>query len=211
MIIYLFLLVSIAIPAFLFNNRKLTTEKYIYIVVYIMLATSAASFRDMIGGHDIYIYKSYFDSVGEFGNYYNYELGYYYSNLLLSSLDFEFSTFVFVSSTLILISTFSMVSIYSRLSFLALLILFAKFYLMSYVYIRQGIAMGVAWYSLVYLFKDERLKYISILVLASFFHLSALIFAVTYFCYRKPFSKKIIVSFFVRFDTVNQLHDKFYR
>jgi hypothetical protein len=52
---------------------------------------------------------------------------------------------------------------------------------MSFVYLRQGIAMGIIWFSIGYILKKDFLRFGFLIILAFLFHKSAIIFLPIYF------------------------------
>lgn len=197
MLIYTLLYISFLIPALL-EVRKAESKKYIevyYFLMVIFLVT--AGIRDLIGGYDVYIYRSVFLRNTDGIDSSSFEIGFksLFKVLKLFS-DSEYFMF-FVISCIITITTFTSLKKYSNYIFLALFIFFCKFYLMSYVYLRQGIAMGIVWYSLKYVYRRDLLRFLIVVLMGFLFHKSALIFILVYFFNNKHKKVKYIITFFV--------------
>lgn len=132
----------------------------------------------MIGGFDVYIYGEVYEiSTIRMFLYPNFEWGFklYYWVLKLCSDRREFMFFI---SAIVFIGGHSyVIKKWSPLVYFSLFVYFSKFFFYSFVYVRQGIAMFIAWYSIKYLFSNERAKFALALLVIFFFHKSAIIFA----------------------------------
>ncbi|NJM78915.1 MAG: hypothetical protein HC854_03475 [Flavobacterium sp.] len=67
----------------------------------------------------------------------------------------------FACAAIIMLFHFYTVKKYSSIVYFSLFILFCKFFLMSFVYLRQGIAMGVIWFSIRYVLKADFIRFSS--------------------------------------------------
>ena len=197
MFIYILLLLVIAGFSIFANVNKSIGPRVIVISTFIVAITLVSGFRDMIGGYDIYIYASYFDRVTIMGNYHDYEFGYYLFNLLIKTLGADRYTFFFLVSLIITFGTFFCVAKYSRYSYLAILILFSKFFLMSFVYLRQGISMAIAWLAIKFALNRQFFRFSFVIFLATLFHKSALLFFIIYFLTDRTISNRNISVLFV--------------
>ena len=131
----------------------------------------------MIGGYDIYIYSELYEmSLNQLNEIIIFEPGFvlYYKLLKLFSDDRAFM--IFISSLVVLGLYMYILKKLSLWFYFSLFIFFCKFFLMSFVYIRQGVAMVVCLLGLYYLIKQKRLYAIVIIISSIFFHKSAIIF-----------------------------------
>jgi len=149
-------------------------------VLFISLAVGMiliAGLRDMIGGFDVYIYGEVYeiDNIRMF-LYPNFEWGFkiYYWVLKLVSVKREF--LFFVTAVLIISLHSTLIKKLSPLFGLSIFIYFCKFFLMSFVYFRQGLAMGVIWFAIPFLLDKKYGKALLLVALAFFFHKSSLVF-----------------------------------
>lgn len=197
MLIYIFLLLIIALPAlFLYSNKTLGVRP-IYIWLFIAVISFFSGIRDMIGGYDIYIYASYFDSINTLGNYHNYEYGYYFLSLVINTIGGDRYLFFFIVSLIITIGTFSLIARYSRFSYLAVLIVFSKFFLMSFVYLRQGVSIAIAWLAIKFALNRQFFRFSCTIFMATLFHKSALLFFIIYFLTDRTISNRNISVLFL--------------
>ncbi len=136
-----------------------------------------AGLRDMIGGYDIYVYSEVYESDGRFIlTFKPFEFGFrlYYLLLRIFSTDRYFM--LFVSSLLTFLLFSYNIKRYAYLPFFAAFIIFCKFYLMSYVYVRQGIAMGVIWLAIPFIIKRSYFVVALLCITAFFIHKSSIVF-----------------------------------
>lgn len=162
-----------------------------------LLSIFVNSFRDMIGGYDIYIYAQYFDNVVDNGNFLNYEYGYYLLNFFLYNIyPDRYFFFAIVGLLLLAVFYFFSIKVTNRLAFLIFFLIFCKLYFYTFVYLRQMFAVSLVWFGFYFLFKGDRSKFIIFSILGSLFHLSALIVLPLFFI-RKIFNIKLVVLIFI--------------
>ena len=173
MFIYLFLF---GLASILYFKNPYSRGGVIFLI-FIVSSILIAGFRDMIGGYDIYIYSYYFEiPLGNYNLLDFFEKGFvlYYRILRIFNDD---RTFMIFMSSLIILGIYcyylKKLSIYFYFS---IFIFFCKFYLMSFVYIRQGLAMIFCLIAVYHLINKKRILMISFAVAAFFIHKSSIIF-----------------------------------
>lgn len=155
------------------NEEKPGFGFYIFLILLILIS----GLRDMIGGYDVYIYSEIYESPYEFLAIYDqFELGFraYYLFLRIFSDNRHFM--LFMTATIMMSLFFYNLKKHSPLVYFSIFILFCKFYLMSFVYLRQGIAMGVVWLALPFIFDRKYIKFFLLILVAFFLHKSSIIF-----------------------------------
>lgn len=160
------------------NGEKAGFGYYAFLTLLILIS----GFRDMIGGYDVYVYSEIYESSYEFLAVYNlFEPGFrlYYLFLRIFSDDRQFM--LFMTSLIMMSLMFYNLKKNSPIVYFSVFVLFCKFYLMSFVYLRQGIAMGVIWLSIPFIFEKKYIKFSLIILLAFFLHKSSIIFMPMYF------------------------------
>lgn len=143
-----------------------------------LLLVCFAGFRDMIGGFDVYIYGEVYElPAARILLFEAQEIGFrlVYIALGLLSKDRYFMFFVF--SIIVVAGHSYVIKKISPLVYFSVFILFCKFYLMSFVYVRQGLAMLLTWYTIPLLLKDRKFLAIVLVVAAFFIHKSSIVFA----------------------------------
>lgn len=163
--------------AFLLYWQKDQSSKGLYYFFMICCIVMIGS-RDMIGGFDVYIYGEVFEaySVPQMLAFPFFEKGYLIYNALVRQITDDRYYFFFITAAITIIAHFSAIRKMSPLLFFSLFIYFSKFFLMSFVYVRQFMAMGIVWWALVYLIKGKKLVPILMLVAAYYFHRSSILF-----------------------------------
>lgn len=178
MIPYLFLFLLASFLFFIPSDKKPGIGFYIFLIATILFA----GLRDMIGGYDVYIYGELYEATpAQILAFSNFELGFRWFYVFLRQLSSDRYFMFFVCAVLIMVTHFFTVKKHSPILYFSLFILFCKFFLMSFVYLRQGIAMGIVWYSISYILKKDLLRFLVLVGLAYLFHKSALIFVPIYF------------------------------
>jgi hypothetical protein len=136
-----------------------------------------AGFRDMIGGFDVYIYGEVFEYPPiRILLFQHFEIGFRaFFWLLRLVVDTRESMFLIFSVLVLGIHSYQVKKL-SPLVGLSLFIYFAKFYLMSFIYLRQGFAMGVVWFAVPLLIEHKYIKALFFIGLAFFLHKSSIVF-----------------------------------
>ncbi|MDB4161959.1 EpsG family protein [Bacteroidia bacterium] len=187
MFVYLLLFFLVSIPVFLKDAKKT-------ILLAIAVMILVAGFRDMIGGFDVYIYGEVFElPVIRILLFDLFEWGFRLTYVLLRQVAETRETMFMVFSILVLGIHSYQIKKLSPLVGLSLFIYFAKFYLMSFVYLRQGLAMGIVWFAIPLLQDKKYTKALLIVALAFFFHKSSIIFLPFFFICKYKFSSIQIV------------------
>lgn len=178
MIPYILLFIFTSFLYFQSSLKKVSIGFYLLLFGVIFIS----GLRDMIGGYDVYVYAEVYESPSAFIiGFKPFEIGFrlYYLFLRIFSTDRYFMFFI----TAIIITTFHFFAIkkHSTILYFSIFLIFCKFFLMSFVYLRQGIAMGIIWFSFPYIINRNYLKFSLIVFVAFLFHKSAVIFIPIYF------------------------------
>lgn len=194
MIPYL-LIFLLAFIIFWQNNQHNKSLYYFFMVCCILFVGS----RDMIGGFDVYIYGEVFEaySVPQMLTFSHFEKGYLLYNVLLRQLVSDRYYFFFITAAITIAAHFGAIKKLSPLLFFSLFIYFSKFFLMSFVYVRQFIAMGIIWWALVFLMNKKRVLPILMMVMAYFFHKSSILFFPMIFLLNTRFTRNQMILLIV--------------
>lgn len=163
---------------------------------------------DMIGGYDRYIYGETFDTIADetwTGRQYSrivylkqgIEWGYLGWQILMSFLTENRYVFILFTTLLIYFLFYRAFTRYIEDYPLCVIIFLAFFYYFSMTYLREVIAVGIAWQGVRYIWTRKPLKFFGIMLLASTFHASILIFAIMYFIPFKKYSKHTVFRFLI--------------
>jgi hypothetical protein len=161
-----------------FDNKEGEKPNYFWYYILFITTTFFSGLRDMIGGYDIFIYGQVYEAtVTQILNYKAFEKGFELYFVFLKNFNQDRQFMFFVTAFLVSLLHFRVLKKYSPLLYFSLFILFCKFYLMSFVYLRQFLAMGIIWISIPYIIDKKLLKAFFFVVVAFFFHKSSIIFA----------------------------------
>lgn len=169
--LFIFFLASIL---FFRAYRKVDFLIYFFVLVSIMIA----GLRDMIGGFDVYIYAEVYEVLrGKYLFIYEpFEKGFLTYFYILQTISTKREFMFFISALIMTLLHFYSIKKHSPNIGISLFIYFCKFFLFSFVYLRQGFAMGIAWLSLFYIIEKRYYVTAAFLLLAFFFHKSSIVF-----------------------------------
>ena len=172
MLVYL-LLFSLACVLYYSKNNKAN----LIFTAFTILTICTAGFRDMIGGFDVYIYSQVYESsILTIDNFQFFEPGFVIFFRILNYVNSDRAFMFFVTSVIILGGHYYFFKKLSIWPYFTFFIFFCKFYLMSFVYLRQGIAMVLVLWAISYLVKKKYFPTLLISILALFFHKSSIVF-----------------------------------
>ena len=212
MMIYILILLVIVFFVFLldngkknlvlFNNKKMKIDStYFYIIGTVLILISGL--RKYTIGIDTYAYKVRFEQIKslDFRNFLNnieLEYGYNFLEFLLSRITDNFQLLLIIIAIIYVTSVSRIIKKYSAnppISFILFLTL--GFYTFGMSSIRQTIAISITLLSFDYIVEKKLFKFISFVLIASFFHTSALIFLPSYWFSKFRVNKKSVATFVV--------------
>lgn len=206
MLIYISIFVVALAYYFIAGKKNKKAEK---MLMYFMLFLALfVGFGDMIGGYDRYIYCEEFDDIADttwgsrnytpLHSYVNGpEYGYFYWNVLISYITTNRYIYILITTLFIYFLVYKAFKDYIDNYPLACILFLAFLYYFTMTYVRQLMAIGIAWQGVKYLWeenKKQRLKFWIWLILAATFHDAILIFGAMFFIPTKKYSKKFIIG-----------------
>lgn len=192
-VLYILFLITVTL-----NFFNLNQVKKIFFLMAIIFSILILSFKGVVGGYDLGFYSNYFKLVGDMGNIYNYEIGYYYFNKIVgyfsndSRVLFGIIGFFFILSH----ACFS-IKIDRKHYPIIVFLLFLKLYLISFTYFRQIIAISFYIWGVYYIFYGSKLKSYFFLALSVLFHSSLFLGLVALFINKKIFSKGRLLLIYI--------------
>lgn len=183
MTIYVFLILTCVFFMCFTSNNTRRDRRYVFLVSSLLVVVSGI--RNV--GTDVINYKNYFE-VLDFYNLENslYERGYYLLNRIVQIVfnDFQY-VLIFTSLLIILIITKTILnfSVYPMLSLFFFITLY--FYFTSFNLVRQYVAMAIVFASVKFIIEKKLYHFISVIIIASFFHSTSLFFFPFYWLARK--------------------------
>lgn len=180
---------------------------FIVFITFIFLALFAGMRDEYVGG-DYFNYIRMFEFSPNISNLFSIESYllvrteplYYLLNILSKAIfDNYYSIFIITAFIAVGINTYNY-NKYSPFIILTLLIYFSHLFLYKeMIQIRAGVASAILLFTLPYLYNHKRMKFFSIVFLASMFHAGALVFIPFYFLYKsnlktRTYYKLIVLS-----------------
>lgn len=201
MIYYSSLILSIFILYFITSNLQNTTKaRKIFFIFTCTFVILFQGYRSFTVGTDLASYIPSYSVIGtqinSFSNlsFLNYESGYVVYNKLLYTLGFDERSFLIITAMFIQIPIFYTMYKYSKKPLLSIFVYFAfSNFIMTFSGLRQSIAMSLCFYSYKFIKEKKILFYMVAIIIATLFHLSAIICLLLYpLYYIKLDTKKII-------------------
>lgn len=173
---------------------KLNKNNFFYIKLSLLFLAIVAGLRWEYG-NDYVSYYSIYNTINE-NSVPDVEIGYRILNKIFYNLGVHFNIMLFFIESFNLFLFYKFIRFFSKKNEYYYIYIFL--YLISNIYfftlsgIRQGIAMHIFFYSMIYIYKKELLKFILISSIALFFHKSILIFIIfEIFTYKIKNKRKI--------------------
>ena len=199
---YLFIFFVLFVTLSLSNNTGGMTlagkqGKTVFVACFVVLGLLAA-LRSPIVGNDTKEYIRIFEDCQEMiDNETRFELGYLYYNLLIHNISNNYQL-LFIITSFFIFTTFGIFTWhYSDRPKLALLFFFILVFPSTVNTIRQCMATCILLYSLVFILKRRLFIFILLVVIASFFHITSLLFLVVYPLSYLKINKRIVLLFVV--------------
>ena len=207
MYIYILILVLALAGAFLLKQGS--TKSTAYLVCWLATLALFVGFSDMLGGYDRYIYGELFDEVADVrragGNIqaayifelYSSEFGFSWLNVAISYITANRYIFILLLTIVIYALLFISFKRYVDNYPFALVLFMGLIFFFTFTYLRQLVGVGVGWLSIEYVYKRKLWKFLTIVLLATLIHNSAIILLPIYFLPIKQYSKKLVIVLMV--------------
>jgi hypothetical protein len=159
---------------------------------------------DMLGGYDRYIYGSLFDDAADhlavkdimnsqIFNQYPKEIGYDFLNVFIAIFTSNRYIYIFIVTIIIYTLTFISFKRYMTNYPYATILFISLIFFFTFTYLRQILAVSIAWLSINYIVERKFWKYLSIIIIAYLFHNSAIILFPFYFLPTRKFKMRNIL------------------
>lgn len=202
---YLLVLV-IALAYYLLSRQNKKSD--LALLCFFMYLAIFVGLGDMIGGYDRYIYCEVFDTIADEvrsdrpnlprvmylvqGS----EYGYFYWNVLVSFITKNRYIFVFITTLTCYALYYRAFKKYIDDYPLACIVFLGLFFYFTMTYLRQVMAVGIAWQGLRYIWQRDY-RFFLFIAVAYCFHSSVLIFAPFFFVPLKKLPKSFIVKLLI--------------
>jgi len=198
------LILALAMSGVLFLSQK-NAKSATYLAWWMIALALFVGVSDMLGGYDRYIYGELFDEVADirqegrdFSTAYIFqqyptELGYVYLNVLLSYFTANRYVFIFVLTLIIYALYYINIKRYASDYRMALLLFLGLLFFFTFTYLRQMIGVGIAGFSLKYVYERKLWKFVICILLAALFHNSAIILFPIYIIPSRKYSVGVVI------------------
>lgn len=144
-------------------------------------------------GSDWQAYRIYFESFASYGNWRApFEIGYKYLNYIVYFFSNNYSAFLIIHAIIIYSLYLKSINDYTMYPLVTSLCFYFLFFGYMMGMNRQGVAIAICVFSLRYVTSRESIKFFALILIASLFHFSAMIFSIAYFL-----NKKIKAHFYI--------------
>lgn len=171
---------------------------FLYLMVFVGIS-------DMLGGYDRYIYSELFDDTADnIRNGENFlqsyvfmefpkEVGYDFLNVLIGFLTANRYIFILIVTAIIYTLTFVSFKRYMTNYPYAVMLFLALIFFFTFTYLRQVLAVSIAWLSIRYIIDRKFWKFLLVIIIASLFHNSAIILFPFYFLPVRKYKQKNVL------------------
>lgn len=196
MIFYIIFFILVSIPILLINKKNNFFAKLFFCFICVLFF----SLRDFSVGSDTYSYYDIFLSSPYVGIMSSaIEPLFILFNKLIYFIYPNFSFYLLCYSCLFIYLWFFSINNYLKLNKDIAFLCFISFsgYLLSFNIERQSLAMAICVFSVYYLFRNNNLLFLIVVLISCFFHYSAVVFLLSYFIVR--FSNYPLFIFLITF------------
>ena len=201
----IFLLIMILINYIIIELIPIKNKKKVFLNIsfleLFLILLFRAPFSDMINYINMFHYIGNIP-LGDLTNI-DWEYGYVLFNKIISTITLNDRWLIGIVSFITLIGQYIFIKRYSK-NYLITLILFIglNFFNYHYILFRQEMALTIVLFSIRYIEKQKLIKFVMCIIIALFFHQSALIFLLMLIAFKIPCTKKIRLYFIPIFGIV---------
>lgn len=180
------------------ESREKLLNGFLFLIMLFMIAIQ--TFRGLEIGLDTGAYYSKFIDYGNMNLQQiftsNQEVGFSMLIKITTLIGGSFNFFLFIISVLSIFPVFYLTKKYSPYPFLTIMLFISlRYYAFTFSGLRQSIAMGLTLLSVHFLINKKSLKFIILTIIASFFHISAILFLPVLFIKKLKINRNIIIVF----------------
>lgn len=199
--LYYFLIIYILLLGLLFgtDNNSIKRNKTTYFIFTFGLFTFISAFRAESIGNDTRVYLRIFENILVVKDLTvftpRFEIGYIYFNKLISLISSQPQVIIITTSIFIIYGFARFIKKHSQIPWLSVYLFFTLgYYGMSMNTIRLNMAIVLILFAYDFLLKEKLVKFILIILFATLFHRTALVFLLAWFIRKLKFNYRIILS-----------------
>ncbi len=201
---YLILLLGISLLTFVLYKLGVDVKKnQWYLLSMFIVLTLFLGLRGNNVGLDMQNYHDFFDfclisDYGTITQYVNFEIGFKLLSKTISLFTNNFSVYIFLLSTISMIGVFFFIKENSKNYFSSIYIFIAfSFYITFFCTIRQGIAISILLLAYNFLKGSKYVHFVFLVLLATLFHKTAIVFLLLIFFKKFPLKKKWVSIYLI--------------
>ena len=197
----LFLILIVVTYIFIERILNLKNKEKIFLNVAFLEMLVFLGIRDVTIGTDLKNYIPYFEMIkqADWNNFFilPFEKGYFILNKILGAIGGE-NFFLFVIAFISLYGVYFSIKRYSQNYFCSIFIFITfQFYIFLFSGLRQSIAFSIIWISIKYIKERKIIKFLLLVLLASTFHKTAIIFIPVYWIANKNITVRYFSLFLI--------------
>lgn len=198
--IYLALFFICTFLTLFISKEKNSKKNVIILLIIISLLSFFGGLRDYNIGTDIEVYgKSWFEIASSYSSFKNYleviettEYGYVFLNYVVSRITND--PHVFLTILQFFCNSLVIVTLYNNRKtcklWMSLIAYLCIYYCLTFNILRQACALSILFYSIKYLKRNQNLKFVISLIIATLFHSTAMLAGIIIFCLYKVLENK---------------------
>ena len=201
---YLLLLLVIVLITFMFlvfkidvkNNKK-------YLMTIFIILTLFLGIRGENVGLDMGNYNEFFVSTlnnnwNHLFLYYNFEIGFKIYTKLITLFTDNFRIYIFITALISITGIYYYIKENSKNYFSSIFIFVTfNYYIYLFCTLRQAMAVSILLLAYNFLKKNNNIKFLLLVILATFFHKTAIVFLVLFLAKKIPYNIKLITIYIV--------------
>lgn len=187
------------------QGKRMTVNGLKWAMVFFALFVGLS---DMLGGYDRYIYAECFDEVADYTDWFMFEYWWdstlfelygserlwCWLNVIISFFTKNRYIFILIVTIIVYVNLYKSFKQYTEYYGLAIVVFLGFWFFFTFTYLRQVLAVSIAWYGLKYLEQRDKRRFVALIVVAALFHNSAVFLLPLYWVPVVKFNKKDVVK-----------------
>lgn len=188
------------IVALICTGKSNLAKSRTYLFCMLLFLGAFVGLSDMLGGYDRYLYAELFDTIADYRTaglglppgFYLSEQGYMMINYAISFITSNRYIFILIFTLIIYLLIYICFSEYAENYPIAIVMFMAMMFFFTFTYLRQVLAVMVAWLSIRFIYRRRLPQFLLCVLLAISIHNSAVVFLPMYFVPTVKFNKNIV-------------------
>jgi hypothetical protein len=197
-VIFFYAVYDISVESNISLARKLLSRYSLFCLLSLCIVLGGIRWETGTDWNPYYTYFLENNSWEEYRNYHNgqFETLYALLNYLAKAITGSYTAFLFILAMLTILlkyASIEKIALYPALTFF----LFYCAYIGDIFPVRQTLAVSILLTSIYFIYKKKKVPFVSLVVIASYFHKSAVLWIFSYYIYHKRFSNSRIIFYLI--------------